>query len=265
MKIENKTVLITGASSGLGREVALSLAKRNNNLIVTARRDALLQTLKAEIEALGSRCLAVAADSIDTAQAANVIEAGIRAFGRIDVALLNAGGGKALFVTQGTVAEILNQMRTNYDTLVNYLYPLIDHMKERGGGTIAYTSSPAGYFGLPKAGPYSAAKAAGRTLFDSTRMELAKTPVKLVALYPGFTYTEGMDANEVPVKALIIERDRAAREMIAAMEAGKTHHMFPKRIVLLMSLARLLPEPVRRRVLGMNVDLQDGKKQPVVR
>ena len=249
MKLENKTILITGASSGLGRAMALALAGKGNNLIVTARRESLLLTLKSEIEALGGRCLPMAADSIDTQQSLAVIQAGIGAFKRIDVALLNAGGGSGVQMSSATVDDVLGQMRMNYDTLVNYLCPLIEHMRV-AGGVIAYTGSPAGYFGLPKSGPYSAAKSAGRMLLDTCRIELANTPIKFVALYPGFTYTEGLDDNEVPIKALIIEKERAVREMIYAMERGMSHYMFPKRIKFLILFARLLPEPVRRRILA---------------
>jgi len=249
MELARKTVLITGASSGMGRALAVELARRGNAIIATARRESLLQALKAEIEAAGGRCLVVAADSVVTAEAQAVIQKGVEAFGPIDVAVLNAGGGKARSMARATAEQVLQEMRTNYDTFVNYLCPLIAQMKERGG-TIAYTGSPAGFLGLPKSGPYSAAKAAGRILLDSARIELAKTPIKLVALYPGFTYTEGLEADAVPIKALIIHKDRAVKEMIRAIERGRSHHLFPKRIAVLIGLARLLPEPVRRWFLA---------------
>jgi short-subunit dehydrogenase len=116
-------------------------------------------------------------------------------------------------------------------------------------GIIAVTGSPAGYLGLPKSGPYSAAKAALRILIDTCRIELAATNIDLVALYPGFTHTAALAPEDVPVQALIIEADRAAREMAWALERRRAHHLFPKRIALLIGLARLLPEPVRRWVL----------------
>lgn len=249
MQLDRKTVLITGASSGLGRALAVALAKRGNAIIATARREELLRELRQEIEAAGGRCLVIAADSCVTSQAEAVLQKGIEAFGPIDLAVLNAGGGKVTSMATATAEQVLQQMRTNYDTFVNYLCPLIARMKERGG-TIAYTSSPAGYFGLPKSGPYSASKAAGRTLMDTCRIELAGTPIRFVALYPGFTYTEGLDAADVPVKALIIQKDRAVREMIGAIERGKAHHLFPKRIAFLITLGRLIPEPLRRWVLA---------------
>lgn len=248
--IQGKTVLITGASSGLGRAMALSLASGGNNLVVTARREPLLASLKREVEALGSRCEAVTADSSDAAQVKAVLDAAYARFGRVDIAVLNAGGGEAMTMADAPAEDVLRLMRMNYDTLVNFLCPLIAHMKERGG-TIAYTSSPAGVFGLPKSGPYGAAKSAGSYLFDTCRIELAKTPIRLVALYPGFTYTEGMDGSDVPIKALIITKERAVREMLWAIGKGKESYMFPRRIRWLIRLGQLVPEPIRRRVLAL--------------
>jgi NAD(P)-dependent dehydrogenase (short-subunit alcohol dehydrogenase family) len=249
--LRDKTILITGASSGLGRGLAVALSSGGNRLVVTARRRELLETLVREVEANGSRCLAVAADATDTAASQAVVDAALAAFGRIDVAILNAGGGKAVVMgsAAATPEVVLATMARNYDTLVNFLCPVIAHMRDRGG-TIAYTGSPAGAFGLPKSGPYSASKAAGRTLFDTCRIELAHTPIRFVALYPGFTYTDGLDADEVPIKALIIQKDRAVREMLGAIERGRSHHMFPRRIRWPIALASALPEPVRRFVLS---------------
>ena len=250
MKLTHKTILITGASSGLGRTLALALAGGDNNLIVTARRKELLDELAVEVERGGSRCLAIAADATNTEACARVVEQGVARFGAIDVAVLNAGGGTPTVMgsPEATASVVLDIMAKNFDTFVNFLCPVIALMKERGG-TIAYTGSPAGTFGLPKSGPYSAAKAAGRTLFDTCRIELAHTPIRFVALYPGFTYTDSLDPDEVPVKALIIDKDRAVREMVHAIEHGTDHAMFPKRIAWPVRAASLLPEAVRRQIL----------------
>lgn len=250
MQLRGKTVLITGASSGLGRALAVALSHADNNIVVTARREGLLRELATQVEANGSRCLVVPADAIDPAASERVLKAAFEAYSQVDVAFLNAGGGAATNMSEATSEQVLRMMRINYDTLVNFLCPLIQHMRGTGG-TIAYTGSPAGFFGLPKSGPYSAAKAAGRTLFDTCRIELADTNIRLVALYPGFTETPGLDPEDVPVKALIIQPDRAVREMLFAVERGRAHHLFPKRISFLIRLARLLPEWLRRRILQL--------------
>lgn len=250
MELTKRTILITGASSGLGRALAVELSRRDNALVVTARRERLLRDLEREVAANGSRCLVAAADATDSAASRAVVSAAVERFGALDVAIINAGGAPAQRIGTVSADEVLATMRTNYDTLVNFLCPLIDHMRERGG-TIAYTGSPAGTFGLPKSGPYSAAKAAGRVLLDACRIELAETPIRIVALYPGFTYTEGLDATEVPVKSLIIDKERAVREMLWAIERGRAHHMFPRRIRWPIALGRVVGEPIRRTILGL--------------
>lgn len=242
------TVLITGASSGLGRALALALAQRGANLVVTARRAALLETLREETEALGVRCLAVAGDATRPEDVQAVLAAAFEAFGAVDTAVLNAGGGDASVMGEVDAAQVTWEMRKNYDTMVNYLCPLIDHMRERGG-TIAYTSSPAGFLGLPKSGPYSASKAAGRLLFDSCRVELAHTPIRFVTLFPGFVHTPGLDPDNVPVPALIIQPDRAVREILGALESGRERWMFPRRIRWLIALGVWMPAWLRQRVL----------------
>jgi NAD(P)-dependent dehydrogenase (short-subunit alcohol dehydrogenase family) len=247
--IRGKTILITGASSGLGRGMAVALSHGDNNLVVTARRAPLLEELKAEVEANGSRCIVVPADATDPAAAQAVLDAGIEAFSSVDIAIINAGGANPVTMGDAALDDVTWPMRVNYDTLVHTLVPAINHMKGRAG-TIAWTGSPAGFFGLPRSGPYSAAKSAGRVLMDTCRIELAGSGIRFVSLYPGFTHTPGLATEEVPFKALIIPQERAVKEMLGAIERGKNHHMFPKRIAWLMVLARMLPEWLRRRVLG---------------
>ncbi len=250
MQLTGKTILITGASSGMGRGVALALSKRDNNLVVTARRAPLLESLAEAVRANGSRCTVLPADATDEAACLAVVERAVATYGAIDAALINAGGGQAVSLAEASASTLTHEMRLNYDTLAHFLTPLIAHMKPRGG-LIAHTSSPAGYFGLPMSGPYSAAKAAGRVLLESARIDLKGTGVRVVTLLPGFVIANGTDRDDVPVKALLIGLDRAVREMVRGMESGRAQHLFPKRIWVLIQLARLLPEPLRRWLLGL--------------
>ncbi|MEH0631012.1 SDR family oxidoreductase [Streptomyces stelliscabiei] len=156
-RITDRTILIVGASSGIGAEVARQLAGDGNRLVLTARRAPELARVAEEVRAAGSACLDLVADALDPRAAAEVVAAGVAEFGAIDVALLNAGQGPDMSMDRVSVADVARIMALNYDTVVNYLVPLIDRMgSQRHGGLIAHTNSLAGLMGIPRQGPYSA-------------------------------------------------------------------------------------------------------------
>lgn len=255
MKLSNKTILITGASSGIGKEVALKLSKSKNRIIITARRESLLNELKTIIEANGSECLAIAADSTCESEVNSLIGMALEKYQQLDIALLNAGGGKANSMAEIDTLTLKSIISMNLDTVTNYLIPLIQHMKENNSGTIAYTSSPAGFYGLPLSGPYSASKSAGRILFQSCRIDLAKTNVKFVSIYPGFSFTDSFTEEDrvlggIP-KFMVIDKDRASNEVLYAIEKGKNNHFFPKRLKFVHTFGRLIPEAIRNRILSI--------------
>ena len=146
---KNKVVLIVGASSGMGRVVALKLAEGGAKVIITARRKDMLDTLAAEIESKGGECLSIAADALDTELAKNVVKSAVEKFGRIDIALLNAGGAPAIDMRTMDASSVNHYMRTNYDVIVNYLFPVLEQMKIQRSGQIAHTNSLAGFIGVP--------------------------------------------------------------------------------------------------------------------
>ncbi|MBW1684562.1 MAG: SDR family NAD(P)-dependent oxidoreductase [Deltaproteobacteria bacterium] len=243
MKLEDKTILIVGASSGIGRATAVALADRNNRLVVCARRQDLLETLELDIEARGSQCLFIETDALDRSAAESVIDASVEKFGGIDVALLNVGEGPSFNMDRCSVDEVWDNMALNYLTMVNYLIPLIQQMKKQGHGLIAHTNSLAGFLGLPMQGPYSAAKAAARILMDACRLELREQNIKFVSLHPGFVATERVANDGIPTPFEISEAV-AARHVIKGIEREKPDYLFPLVMKLLIRLAGILPKPV---------------------
>jgi len=211
----NKVILIAGASSGMGRVVAIKLAAAGARIVVTARRKALLDSLATEIEAKGGSCLAIAADALDASAARDVVSAAIEKFGRIDIALLNAGGAPALDMRQMDAPAANQYMRLNYDVTVNYLFPVLQQMKTQRGGLVAHTNSLASFIGVPLQGPYSAAKGATRLLFDTCRIEFAEYGIKFTSIYPGFVATEATKNDGMPAPFEISE-DKAADHIICA-------------------------------------------------
>ncbi|MDW8804966.1 SDR family NAD(P)-dependent oxidoreductase [Streptomyces scabiei] len=248
-RVTDRTVLIVGASSGIGAEVARQLAADGNRLVLTARRAPELARVAQEVRAAGSACLDLVADALDPRAAAEVVAAGAAEFGTIDVALLNAGQGPDMSMDRVSVADVARIMALNYDTVVNYLVPLIDRMgSQADGGLIAHTNSLAGLMGIPRQGPYSAAKAAARTLIDAARVELAPRGIRFTSIHPGFVATERISGDGLP-KPFQISQERAARYVVRALEREPAQAYFPWPTAALVRTLRTLPTPVSAAVL----------------
>ncbi|MFF4259596.1 SDR family NAD(P)-dependent oxidoreductase [Streptomyces sp. NPDC001663] len=240
-KITGRTVLIVGASSGIGAEVARQLAPGGNRLVVVARRAPELAGVAEAVRAAGGTCLDITADALDARAAADVVASAVTAFGSVDIALLNAGQGPDMSMDDVSTDDVSRIMALNYDVVVNYLIPLIKQMKRQPhGGLIAHTNSLAGLMGIPRQGPYSAAKAAARTLIDAARVELAPQGIRFTTIHPGFVATDRVGADGLP-KPFQISQERAARYVIRALEREPANSHFPWTTATLVRALRILP------------------------
>jgi len=248
-KFCGKVVLIVGASSGMGRVLALRLAAAGALLAVTARRQERLTALQAEIERHGGSCLALAADAQDSTAAEQVVTACVERYGRIDLVMLNAGGAPALDMRKMTANQVNDYMRSNYDVVVNYLFPVLQRMARQGGGVVAHTNSLAGFLGVPLQGPYSAAKAAARLLIDTCRIEFAQYGIKFVTVYPGFVATEKTAEDGMPAP-LEISEECAVDHILYALRRERSDYLFPFVMRWLIRLALVLPKAITNRILA---------------
>lgn len=178
-----------------------------------------------------------------------MVEAAVAEFGSLDVALLNAGQGPDMSMDQVSVADVSRIMALNYDVVVNYLIPLIAYMRrQQSGGLIDHTNSLAGLMGIPRQGPYSAAKAAAHTLIDAARVELAPRGIGFTSIHPGFVATDRISADGLP-KPFQIGQERAARYVVRALEREPAQAYFPWPTAALVRALRALPTPVSSLVL----------------
>jgi len=253
-----KAVLVAGASSGIGRVLALRLAEEGARLIVTARRREKLETLAEEIEKRGGQCLALAADAECPDAAAQVVLRAVETFGRIDLAVLNVGGAPALDMRRMNAREVTAYMRSNYDTVVNYLFPVIDQMIAQKGGVIAHTNSLAGFLGVPLQGPYSAAKGALRLLVDTCRVEFADDGIEFISIYPGFIATEATASDGMPAPFELSE-DQAVAHMLKAIHGGHWDYSFPFPTSFLAKLPTILPKRLTAAILGRDFRAQRAR------
>lgn len=187
MDLKNKTVIITGASSGIGKACAESFAKRGANVVLGARQYVTLCQITDELERnYGIRALAVACDVSKEQDCQQLIQQAITAFGRIDVLINNAGiSMRALFKDLDLVV-IRNLMDVNFwGTVYCTKYALPELLKNQG--SVVGVSSIAGYKGLPGRTGYSSSKFAMNGFLEALRVENLKTGLHVMLASPGFT------------------------------------------------------------------------------
>jgi short-subunit dehydrogenase len=251
MDMEQKVILITGASSGIGKAVALALSHRHNRIVITARRKELLSDVAETIEKNGSEALAIAGDALDEVQAASVVKQAVKQFGRIDIALLNIGAGPYLSIAKASPDDIKQNMRVNYDTMINFFCPLVQQMKAQdSGGIIANTNSLAGFLGLPTQGQYSAAKAACRIFLDTARIELKQFNIRILTICPGFVVTERNKQPGIP-GSFTMSMEEAAGHILKALKSESKEYLFPTRLKTAIMLPRFLPRFLTERILSL--------------
>ncbi|MFA5064523.1 MAG: SDR family oxidoreductase [Dehalococcoidia bacterium] len=250
MELKHRAILITGASSGIGKAVALAMSRSHNRIAIFARRKELLTDVAETIGKNGSEALAIAGDALDEKQAADTVQEMVQKFGRIDIALLNIGIGPSLAIAEATPDDIKQNMRMNYDTMINFFCPLVQQMKKHeSGGIIANTNSLAGFLGLPSQGQYSAAKAACRMFLDTARIELKQYNIRVLTICPGFVVTERNKHPGIP-HSLTMTTDEAARHILNALKSERKEYLFPNHLKTAVMLPKFLPRSATERILS---------------
>ncbi|MDK7586826.1 SDR family oxidoreductase [Alcaligenes nematophilus] len=190
--LDGKVALVTGASSGIGRAIALMFAEQGAALVLTARRGALLEAVAKEIRQSGGRAEFVAGDITQAETHEQLIEAANSRFGGLDIAINNAGIVGALKpLAEMSLEEWQTTLDTNLEAAFLGARSQIPAMLHRGGGSIVFTSSFVGTsVGLPGMSAYGAAKAALMGLVKGITADYAAQGIRANALLPGGTDTD---------------------------------------------------------------------------
>jgi NAD(P)-dependent dehydrogenase (short-subunit alcohol dehydrogenase family) len=194
--LAEQVVVVTGASSGLGRAIARGAGEAGAKVVVTARNGEALDDAVREIEAFGSEALAVPADHAVQDEVAQVVEQAIDRFGRIDTYVANAIVTVMSEIEQLRLDELRRVFDVNFFAMVHGYWAALPHLKE-SRGTFLHVSSALAYRGIPLQGAYCASKAAGRTFLESARVELEKhhVPVDVSLVLPGAINTPQFDRS----------------------------------------------------------------------
>ena len=252
---KEKVVLITGASSGIGRALALELGKRGARLGLTARRGEELLRLVDEIERAGGEAMALPADVRDPEALKGVAERVRERWGRIDVLVANAGMSSTTAGTSLNASEVGDVITVNVLGVVNSVAAVLPGMLERGAGHLVAISSLSSYRGMPKSAAYSASKAAVSTFFESLRVDLRKSGIDVTTIHPGFIRTP-MTAGRKKKLPFLLEPDDAARRIIRAIERRARTYAFPWQLASLVRVIKHIPDAVYDR-LASNTNFRE--------
>lgn len=238
---------ITGASSGLGRQLALDLARRGWTVVVSARTEKSL--LEVSGQHLGTR--AIACDVTDQAAVEKTVAEIEAAMGPIDLAVLNAGTHIPMGAADFSADTVRHLMDVNVMGTAHCLQAVLPRMRRRRAGTVAVVASVAGYRGLPTAAAYGSTKAALINMAEALAPELAADGVRLRLVNPGFVRTPLTDRNTFPMPFLM-EVEDASRRLADALErpAGGFEITFPRRFTWLLKVVRCLPYALYFRLVN---------------
>jgi NAD(P)-dependent dehydrogenase (short-subunit alcohol dehydrogenase family) len=225
LTIKSKTAIVTGASSGIGREAAKLFARQGANVVVVARRAAQLHELVDEIASSGGTAVALPGDVTDDRCAKETVELAVRHFGGLDIAFNNAGSMGALgSVTDITLEGWESTLKTNLTSAYLAAKHQIPAMLTRKKGSVIFTSSFVGYsVGLPGMAAYAASKAGLIGLTRTLAAEYGSSGVRVNALLPGGTDTEmGREATNTPEARAFVESIHAMKRLATPEEIAQS-------------------------------------------
>jgi short-subunit dehydrogenase len=237
-----RTALITGASSGMGRALALALAREGTRVYVAARRRAELDALVDEIARDGGSAEALPLDVSDADHTHEVVSQ-LDARDPLDLVVANAGVGGATPAKRATWPQVKRILDVNVLGAIATLMAALPGMVARDRGHLVGMASLAGWRGLPKFNAYCASKAALLTFLESTRVDLRAANVAVTAVCPGFVKTE-MTAHFKKPPPFFVNLDDAVKEIRRSLARKDAVCAFPKPSAAAMRAVSNLPDSV---------------------
>lgn len=195
MQIEGKTILITGASSGIGAATARAAARKGARVILVARNRSKLDSVAEEITSTGGAARVYEADCGDRAAVARIAPQIHSEFGTPDVIVNNAGAGRFLYFQETPVEDFEKMMAAPYFAAVYVTHAFLQGMLDRGSGMIVNVNSPVAFVAWPAAAGYACTRWALRGLNDALSAELQGTGVKVSHVVPGKVWSSYFENN----------------------------------------------------------------------
>lgn len=239
--LADKTAIITGASSGIGRATAIALARAGARVVLAARSADKLEALAAEIAEAGGQALPYPMDVTDRSQVAHLVSAALERWGQVDLLIACAGEYIRTPVRAMRAEHFEESLRINFYGALYPVLELLPHMLERRQGHIVLISSMDAQKGMPLDVPYVAAKYALRGLGEVMRQELHGSGVEVTTVFPGRVDTPLIDYMDVPWISAKIPPERVAKAILRAIRRRQPEVIVPFHVRALIYVNTLSP------------------------
>jgi len=260
VQMKDKIVIITGASSGIGKALAYEFGNKGAKVVLAARNLAKLEEIVTDLNKLGIKALAVHTDVTTENECRNLIESTLAEFGRIDVLINNAGISMRASFIDLHLDVMRRLMDTNYWGTVYCTKYAIPHLLKTAGSLVGMISI-GGYFGLPERSGYAASKFAVRGFLDSLRVENRKTGLHVLVVAPGFTSSnirkaallaDGSEQGETPRnEGHMMSAEEVASHVYKAVINRKRHLILTfLQGKLTVFLGNLMPKFIDRQIFN---------------
>jgi NADP-dependent 3-hydroxy acid dehydrogenase YdfG len=243
---ENKRVWITGASSGIGKAVALELGRRGARLALTARGAEPLNQVANQIG--NDKCLIIPFDVTireENHKAVNQIK---ELWGGLDIVLFNAGTAEYIDINRFDAAVFERTISTNFLSMVYGIEAVLPLLRDSTTAQLGGMSSTVSFSGIPRAEAYGASKAAIRNMLQGLRIHLIRENIDVFTVCPGFVRTPLTDKNDFPMP-LRIEADEAAKIIADGIAKRKPEIHFPKAFSIPYKILSYLPSGLYTRLM----------------
>ena len=261
-----KSAVVTGASSGIGRLLALRCAREGARVALVARREDELRQLADVIEKAGGTAMVVPCDVAERSQVFDAARAVLDRFGSVDILVNNAGYGHHRRFLEWDLDDIERMMRVNFLGTVYWTKALLPHMVERRTGWLVFMASVAGKLGVPEESAYAASKFAMVGLAEALSYEVEDAGVHVLTVCPGAINTPFFDAEALermpPVaRRMMIEPQRVVDAVMAGLARGKHEITVPRFIAAGYVVRTLAPGFMRRNTKRTTLDAVTKRRQ----
>ena len=244
--MNDKTIWITGASTGIGKALALKFARNGWNVAISARRERLLK----ELEETNQNIYSFPLDVTNKEDCKKVFKNIEEKFKNVDISFFSTGTWDPKKEKEIDVEQIENVMKVNFFGTLNCIKSVEEYYREKGSGHVSIVSSIAGYRGLPNSTGYGPSKSALNNLAESLYFDFKRYGIRVSLVSPGFIKTPMTDKNDFKMPFLKTTEYAAEKIFVGLTKTNQFEIHFPIQLTLILKFLKILPHSWYLNLIG---------------